>query len=83
MTLDELEQQGNKTNILQEFEKFKATLSPEQLKEWHKKLDEVNNDRRKFLELRCKILNRNAYGGEYVVAECKGSLYIVWKEKEV
>lgn len=83
MTLDELEQQGSKTNLLQEFEKFKATLNPEQLKEWHKKLEEIHNDKRKFLELRCKLLNKKNTidSGEYVVVEYENDYCIVWKEK--
>ena len=85
MTIDEIAQQKNKTNLLQEFEKFKKTLTPEQLKEWHKKLEEINNDKRKFLELRCNKLNKTNTidSGKFVVVEYENDCCIVCKENKL
>lgn len=68
-------------SLFNKFDKWKATQSEQKLKDFYAKLDKVNGSYREFLELKCDILNKDAVGGQYVVVEIEGHLYIEWREK--
>ena len=70
--------------IEQAFEKWKSEQTAETLEEFYKKQTEVENER-KFLEFRCKRLNKELGENsnyEYVIIEEWENLYIVLREKK-
>lgn len=63
-------------SLFNEFDKWKAKQSEQQLKEFYVGLDKVNSSYREFLQLKCDNLNKNAVGEQYVVVEKEENLYI-------
>ena len=81
MTLDKLkENEEGKTNLLEAFDKFKATQTAEQMKKFYDDLEELNSYRN-FLQLQCDRMNKQVTGGKFVVVEREGHLSMEWREK--